>query len=190
MDRVGRRIVVFGVTGSGKSTLARRLGAALGVPMVELDAIRHGKGWDTTPYDVMRDQVAAMLDAAEDGWICEGNYSRVRDIPLSRADTVVWLRLPWRVSFARLLRRTIGRALSDEPLYGPEGPRESLRKAFLSKESILWWSMSHHRKGIAGIERTLGEVRHAARVIVVRTAAEVEALVSLEERESAEPQRQ
>jgi adenylate kinase family enzyme len=166
------------VTGSGKSTLARRLGAALGLRVVELDAIRHATGWDSTPYDVMRERVTAVLEGAADGWVCEGNYRRVRDIPLSRADTVVWLRLPWRVSFSRLLRRGIGRAYSREPLYGPEGPRETWRKLFFSTDSILWWSTHHHRKTIASVERALADVPHTAKVIVLRTPAEVEALAS------------
>jgi adenylate kinase family enzyme len=178
VERVGRRILIFGVTGSGKSTLARRLGAALGVPVVELDAIRHARGWDSTPFDLMRERVTELLDGGREGWVCEGNYRRVRDIPLSRADTVLWLRLPWRVSFARLLRRTVVRGISGAPVYGPEGPRESLRKSFFDKDSILWWSIHHHRKSIASVQRALDEVEHGARVIVLCTPAEVEALAS------------
>lgn len=36
------RIAVVGSSGSGKSTLAKRLGAVLGLPAIELDAITGG----------------------------------------------------------------------------------------------------------------------------------------------------
>lgn len=174
---VGRRVVIYGVTGSGKSTLARRLGEVLGLRVVEMDAIRHDGGWDTTPFDVMRERVAELLDNAADGWVCDGNYSSVRDVALSRADTVVWLRLPWRVAFARLFRRTLRHVWTGAPLYSPNGPRESWRTSFMSRKSILWWSVHHHRKGVRSIQRAVDDAPHEARVIVLRSPAEVDALL-------------
>ena len=41
---LGKRIVIFGATGSGKTTLARRLGETLGLPVMQLDSIRHERG--------------------------------------------------------------------------------------------------------------------------------------------------
>jgi len=40
-----RRIAVTGTSGSGKSTVARILGARLGLPVVELDALFWGPAW-------------------------------------------------------------------------------------------------------------------------------------------------
>jgi adenylate kinase family enzyme len=53
--QVGRRIAVWGVTGSGKTTLAQRLGETLGLGVVELDAIRHARGWDSTDWPEFRE---------------------------------------------------------------------------------------------------------------------------------------
>ncbi len=40
-----RRIAVVGTSGSGKTTLARAIGAALDLPVIELDAINWQLGW-------------------------------------------------------------------------------------------------------------------------------------------------
>jgi adenylate kinase family enzyme len=145
-NAIGQRIVIWGVTGSGKTTLARRLGQALGLPVVELDAIRHRNGWDTTPWEEFRAELEATLDSHKDGWVLEGSYSRVMDIYLSRLDTMIWLRLPWRVTFSRLFQRTIARAWDKQPLYNRHGPTESWRMAFFDRRSILLWSISQHRR--------------------------------------------
>ncbi len=134
---LGRRIVVWGATGSGKSTFARSLGDSLGLDVIELDAIRHARGWDSTDWDDFRDQLTAQLNRSATGWVCEGSYSQISATYLSRADTLVWLRLPWRISFWRLLKRTLRRSWTREPLYHEAGPRESWRLSFASKHSIL-----------------------------------------------------
>jgi hypothetical protein len=59
------------------------------------------------------------------------------------ADTVIWLDLPMRVWLPRLLRRTIARAVRREELWN--GNRESLRMAFLSRESVVYYALRNHR---------------------------------------------
>lgn len=128
MSPVGRRIVIYGVAGSGKTTFARELARHLNLTRIELDAIRHDGDWDATPWDVMRERIVAAIAAAPNGWVCEGNYRKIRDIALAQSDTVIWLRLPWRTSFTRLFARTLRRVITDAPLYAPHGPRESWRR--------------------------------------------------------------
>ncbi len=86
-----RRIAVHGPSGSGKSTVARQTGAALGLPVVELDALYHQPNWVPTPEDEFRAKVANVLDNHTSGWVCDGNYGMVRDLVLARADAVVRL---------------------------------------------------------------------------------------------------
>jgi adenylate kinase family enzyme len=150
--------------------------------VVELDAIRHARGWGSTPWDEVRQRVLGLLDAHADGWICEGNYREVRDAILPCADTAIWLNLPWRVSFARLLRRTVRRARTRAPVHGPDGPRESLRRSFLSTQSILWWAVHHHRRTHRSIQRALHEVEQRIRVYELRTPADVARLLQHAER--------
>lgn len=56
-----RRIVVVGVSGNGKTTLSRRLGARLGVPVTELDALNHQPGWTEASDEAFRRDVEAAM---------------------------------------------------------------------------------------------------------------------------------
>ena len=103
-----RRILVLGRTGSGKTTLARELARELGVPHIELDALYFGPQFSTAPLSVLRERVSAAVSA--DRWVTDGNKSAVRDLVWPRADTVIWLDYPLRVSLWRLGRRALWRA--------------------------------------------------------------------------------
>ena len=175
---VGRRISVWGVTGAGKTTLSRELGARLGLAVIELDALRHRRGWDSTSYEELRPQLAARLDAAVDGWVCDGLYSKLMDVYLPRIDTLIILDPPWVRSFARLLRRTLGRGVARARLYGPEGPRESLAVTFFSRESILWWSIRTHRQKRRTFAERRATLPASVRVHVLRRQRDVDALLA------------
>jgi len=97
MSQIGRRIVVYRPTGSGKTTIASEIAQSIGVPHIELDAIFWLPDWLEKSVEQFRDDVLAVIDKNPGGWVCDGNYSRVRDVILPQADTVVWLRLPFRV---------------------------------------------------------------------------------------------
>ena len=174
---IGRRIVVWGATGSGKTTLARRLGATLGLGVVDLDEIRHANGWDSTPYDEFREELTELLEGYSQGWVSAGSYSAIMDVYLSRADTIVWLHIPWRVSFWRVLKRTVSRAWTKEPVYENSPARESWRLSFLSRNSILWWSIHHHRAGVRSIRRRLAELPPSIDVFELRSEEDVAAFL-------------
>ena len=174
-DRRPRRILVWGATGSGKTTVARALGETLGLGVIEMDALFWETGWAETPLPAFREKVIAALGAQPHGWVSDGNYFRVRDILIPAADTIVWLKLPWRVSFWRLLRRTIARTLRREALWGTN--RESLRNAFLSRESVLWWSIRRHREHRRNLARALADVPRHADVHVLASSRDVSAFI-------------
>jgi adenylate kinase family enzyme len=129
------RVVVVGSSCSGKSTFARELAAVLGSPHVELDALHWGPGWVPKPEP----EFVRLTDVATAAprWVVDGNYRIVREIVWPRATSIVWLNLGFTTVFARALGRTIRRSLTGEELYA--GNRESLGRAFLSRESILLW---------------------------------------------------
>ncbi len=170
-----RRIAVYGPSGSGKSTLARQIGAALGLPVVELDALFHQPGWVPTPEDEFRAKVAGALDAYRDGWVCDGNYHMVRDLVLARADAVVWLKLPFRVVYPRLVWRTVSRAWKKQELWNTN--RESWRLSFASKESILLWGITHWRAHFRGAAASLAEHGAHLPLVELRSGREVEVFV-------------
>ena len=137
---LARRINVVGNTGSGKTALARRISERLGIPHVELDAIRWGANWTETPDDIFRDRVSLALWG--EAWVADGNYSLVRDIVWPRAQMIVWLDYPLRTAMWRLLLRTLRRCFTREELWN--GNRESFRVAFLSRESLFLWGLKSH----------------------------------------------
>jgi adenylate kinase family enzyme len=138
-----RRVSVVGGCCTGKTTTSRALAATLGVPHIELDALHHDAGWQEAPADVLRARVEKAIADAPDGWVADGNYhGKLGRLVLERADTVVFLDLPQRTAFRRVLWRTSRRALTREELWN--GNRESLRLAF-SGDSIIWWVLTNHR---------------------------------------------
>ena len=171
-----RRISVYGPSGSGKSTLARQIGAALALPVVELDALFHQPGWVPTPEDEFRAKVANVLDQHASGWVCDGNYHMVRDLVLARAEAVVWLKLPFRVVYPRLVWRTVSRAWKKEELWNTN--RESWRLSFTSRESILLWGITHWRAHFRGVARSIAEHAPGVPLVGLRSNREVRELVA------------
>ncbi len=156
--------------------LGERLGTILGIPVVELDALFHRPGWEPTAVDEFREKVVGALGAGHGSWVCVGNYtSMVGDIVLPRADTIIWLRLPFRLTFWRLLKRTVTRAWSRELLWGTN--RESWRKSFLSRDSILWWAINQRKAHYDSISRRLQEVEHG-KIVELQSDREVEEFVA------------
>ena len=168
------KIVVLGTSGSGKTTVARELARRLGVPHVELDALYHGPGWTETPPEEFRRRVAAATDG--DGWVVDGNYeSKLGDLVLRHADTVVWLDLPLRVALTRVTRRTVSRIRTGEELWS--GNRESWRGGFFGWESMFVWTIRSHLRRRRALPRRLA--RHPdLEVVRLRTAREVESYLS------------
>src|SRR5688572_1265100 len=91
--------------------------------------------WTAALPEVFRERVSEALSG--DRWVVDGNYSRVRDIVWSRADTVVFLDYSFWLIMRRLLRRTWQRSLKQKELWN--GNREDIRKSFLSQDSIVLW---------------------------------------------------
>lgn len=135
------RILLAGVTGSGKTSLARRISRDLGIPHRELDALNWGPGWTTRPD--FRERVAEFADDPE--WIAEFQYtSRIGMMLGDRADTVVWLDLPLRVSFWRLLGRTVRRRVRRERNWG-HSVEAPLWTVLTNRDHILrWWWRTRH----------------------------------------------
>jgi adenylate kinase family enzyme len=136
------RIVVVGTSCAGKTTLAASFAQRLGAPHIQLDALFWLPDWIPREDQDFRNLVSSAL--SEECWVVDGNYSRVRDLVWSRATSVVWLNYSLPVLLQRGLRRTIRRSVMRTRLYS--GNRESLRRAFLSRHSILLWILKTYRR--------------------------------------------
>jgi adenylate kinase family enzyme len=152
------RIVVVGSSCAGKTTFAGALSAARGCARIELDELFWDRGWEPKPPAEFRRLVAEA--AAGEAWVAAGNYGTARPLLWPRATTVVWLDYGLPFVFARALRRTLRRCVTGERLY--HGNVESWRRAFRSRESILWWVLStfgRRRREFARLQAS-GEFAH------------------------------
>jgi adenylate kinase family enzyme len=167
-----QRVAVRGISGTGKTTTSRRLAALLGVPHVELDALHHGPNWTEASADELRERVAAAIEAAPNGWVIDGNYTRkIGDLVVEHADTLIWLDLPLHVALRRLWRRTWGRILRREELWS--GNRESVRNAFLVRDSLFAWTIKMHGQQADEVPEQIARNPHLD-VVRLRSPAEVE----------------
>jgi adenylate kinase family enzyme len=143
-----RRMLVVGCAGSGKTTFARRLGAALGLPVIHLDFHFWRPGWEIPDPAAWRTQVEALASTPQ--WIIDGNYSNTYDVRMPRADSLVWLDHPRSVCMRRVLLRTIrGYGITRPDL--PAGCPERFDPTFLR---YVWDFPRKHRPRIdAGIAR-------------------------------------
>ena len=166
-----QRVLVVGITGAGKTTYARAVAARLGLPFAEVDALAFGPGWSTAPDLVER--VDAIT--SQPGWVLDSyGYEAVRDLMWARADTLLWLDLPRRVTFLRALRRSAGRTLRRERVFG--GNRETLR-GWLSRDHPAWWSWTQHGPRRAYLEQRSAATPHL-KVHRLRTRAEAAAFLA------------
>lgn len=135
-----RRVRVLGSSGAGKTTFARALARRLGLAHLELDSVYHLAGWQPATHA----QVAATLQAftsgpGRDGWVIDGNYSSVPAVAALEPDLVVWLDPPRRVQMARLVRRTVARAVLRRELWNGNRERASSWLRRDPEENILRW---------------------------------------------------
>jgi adenylate kinase family enzyme len=172
------RVIVIGSSCAGKSSFARSLARARGCAHIELDELFWSAHWQPKPAADFCRLVAASADAG--CWVADGNYSSARHVLWPRATTVVWLDLGLSRVLWRGLRRTLARCLSRQELW--HGNRESLRRAFLSRESLLLWIVTtfHRRRREFAALREAPEFAHLTWLQVRRPAETRELLQALE----------
>ena len=165
-----RRVAVIGGSCTGKTTTSRELAARLGVPHIELDALHHDPGWQEAPAEVLQARVDAAIAAAPEGWVADGNYhGKIGTSVLERADTVVFLDLPYWTALRRVVWRTLSRSITGKELWN--GNRETFRNAF-SRQSIVWWVVRHHREHREKWPPRFESLTHLA-VVRLRSARDV-----------------
>lgn len=146
-----RRIVVVGVSGNGKTTLSRRLGARLGLPVTELDALNHQAGWEEASDEDFRHDVEAAM-SSPDGWVLDGLYQRkIGDLILREADTLVWLDQPLPLVLRRLVKRALKDIVTRRDLFN--GNRQTWRLAFWGRDSLVGFAIKQyfeHRRNWPG----------------------------------------
>ena len=130
-----QRVLFHGVTGSGKTSAARAYSRVTGIPVFCADDdLGWLPGWTNRPPEEQR-RLAVDI-TGRDRWVLDSAYSAWRDVVLDRAQLIVFLDYPRWLSLGRLVRRTVRRIITREPVCN--GNVETLRRA-LARDSIIVW---------------------------------------------------
>jgi adenylate kinase family enzyme len=104
-----KRVLVLGNAGTGKSVFSEKLGAAIGAPVIHLDAL-----WPRalTPEDMPAFRALVTEAHAGEAWVSDGNFAAATfDLRAPRADLVIWLERPrWLCAWRAAMRALSGDA--------------------------------------------------------------------------------
>lgn len=103
--RLGKKILVIGVSASGKSIFSRELGQRTGIPITHMDALMWKPGWNYIGDEATVKLLDEISNRSE--WIIEG-YVQKKALPfiLERADTIIYLDYPRIVTAWRYIKRS------------------------------------------------------------------------------------
>jgi adenylate kinase family enzyme len=167
---MARRIVVWGCTGSGKTTAARKIGQLTGLPVIDGDALCWRPGWVGVPRDEQAAAFAAVASRPE--WVLDDDGPG--GMMFAEADLLVLLDYPRWVSFQRLLRRCVNRAVTQTPVCN--GNYESWGRLLSLDSQLLWHVRTWKRKRRVMLDLA-GE--NPERVLLFRRPAELTAWITV-----------
>jgi len=137
-----KKINIVGTSGSGKSTFAKALASQLNIKYIEMDALFWRPNWQHSPDEKFFDELTKELTM--DSYVLDGNYSRTQHIKSQYIETTIWLDYSFIRTFCQVLIRSIKRAYYKNELWPNTGNKESFKKTFLQRDSIILWMLSNY----------------------------------------------
>ena len=165
-----KRILILGPSGSGKSTLAERVGQILKIPVIHLDRHYWNPNWQVTPAEEWTEKVKDLI--SKERWVIDGNYKTTLVMRTKRADSIIFIDFPRRISYLRIFLRFLrnrGRSRSTVA----EGCEEKIDWEFLE---WIWTYPKTHRPPILRFLRHLDDTKE---VFILRNQKEIERFVKL-----------
>jgi adenylate kinase family enzyme len=126
--------------------LAKKLGAQLGLPCTELDALHWGPRWQALSLADPDEFVCRVREAvAAETWVIDGNYGLTREMVWRRASHLIWLDYDRPVIMYRVIKRSVARAVDQRELWA--GNTENWRTWIRPSHPIRWaWSTWRRRR--------------------------------------------
>ena len=174
--RLFNRFNVIGTSGSGKTIFSKQLAEVLAIPYVQMDAIFWGPNWYEPSDDEFFPKVQRALD--QDSWVLDGNYTRTIPIKWANVDCVIWLDYSFLRTIRQAVKRAVSRSISGQELWEGTGNRETFRKSFMSKDSIVWYTMKSHARTRQRITALMADPQYAGiRFVKLTSPKAAEALL-------------
>lgn len=163
-----KRVLVLGPSGSGKSTLGERLGRIIGIPVIHLDQHHWKPNWVYTPEEEWKAKVKDLISS--DSWVMDGNYTSTLKLRASRADTLIFIDIPRRLSYLRIVTRFLRFRGRTRPDLTEDCPEK------IDLDFIRWiWDYPRTRKPV--ILRFLEKQKATKNVFILQGQREVEAFL-------------
>lgn len=138
------RVNVVGTSGSGKSTFARQLAERMQAPYIEMDVIHWLPDWQEKSDNQFFADLKSQLQT--EYWVLDGNYNKSLEVKWQDVDTVIWLDYSFAITAYRAITRALSRCLSKQELWPGTGNVETFKQTFMSKDSILLWTLKTFRR--------------------------------------------
>lgn len=165
------RVVVFGKPGGGKSTLSERIARLTGAPLHALDRVQYLDGGERVPDEVFARRHAEILAQAH--WVIDGyGIPQTFEIALQRAEVLVYIDRPQWLHYWWVTKRLLKSPFSPPPGW-PE--RSPMWRSTLSGWRHLRLS---HRFWTPAFRQRLLALQPPQRVVIIRTSADVQALLA------------
>jgi len=152
--------MIVGNGGAGKSTVAGRLGELLDLPVVHLDQEYWQEGWVPSDRDAWRVRCGELTGA--EFWIIDGNYSSTYPERIERADLIVFLDLPRRVTIPSAIRRWLRWRGTTRPSMATGCP-EQMSPDFVS------WMWAYPREGRTSVLNGVAAAAATDRLVRLRS---------------------
>jgi adenylate kinase family enzyme len=160
-----KRVLILGPSGSGKSTLGKRLGRILGIPIIHLDQHYWESNWVETTEDEWRTKVKNLINS--ESWVMDGNYTSTLKLRVSKADTIIFIDVPRRLSYLRVFARFLRFRGETRPDLAEDCPEK------IDWDFIRWiWNYPTTRKPV--ILRFLERQKPTKNVFILRGQKEIE----------------
>jgi adenylate kinase family enzyme len=147
-DRDCMKVWIVGSPGSGKSVIGRQLAERLRTVHHELDTDYWMADWVIRPREEFEQLVSEA--AASCAWVIDGNYVAAAPILSQKADILLWIDLPFFITYPRVLRRTWERITTQQEIW--HGNRESWQNT-LNKDGMPCYALFKHRRNQERIRR-------------------------------------
>ncbi|USD66807.1 shikimate kinase [Vibrio sp. SCSIO 43136] len=181
-----KRINIVGTSGSGKSTFGRQIAQKLNYPYWEMDELFWQPNWVGSDDEAFFSKIEQAT--CSETWVLDGNYNRTRPVKWKNVDTVIWIDYSKPRTLYHAVTRAIKRIASQQEIWPDTGNKESFGKTFLSRDSILLWTIKTYASNRVRYLEVMSDPQYAhIEFIQLRSPSEAKQfLQSLEQRQSTE----